>query len=216
MNPMIIAGKCDKLKDKLMEFKEKAIDGFKYLDGIVDNVGNKIPINKTAINAAIFSFIDSIKEKSGKIKENIESVKEKLEGTPMVDLFKRLEDKFEEYKEAFKPRWEAFIRVLQDLENQKEGSLEALNEMIRNAKEDFEQVLEAVKGRAKEIAGRLMELHLKMKLKAEMQMKIKSNISNYVCRQFIDNFKMTARCRLNYYQTLKSFKQYLPVELQKK
>ena len=216
MNPMIIAGKCDKLKDKLMEFKEKAIDGFKYLDGIVDNVGNKIPINKTAINAAIFSFIDSIKEKSGKIKENIESVKEKLEGTPMVDLFKRLEDKFEEYKEAFKPRWEAFIRVLQDLENQKEGSLEALNEMIRNAKEDFEQVLEAVKGRAKEIAGRLMELHLKIKLKAEMQMKIKSNISNYVCRQFIDNFKMTARCRLNYYQTLKSFKQYLPVELQKK
>ena len=216
MNPMIIAGKCDKLKDKLMEFKEKAIDGFKYLDLIVDNVGNKIPINKTAINAAIFSFINSIKEKSGKIKENIESVKEKLEGTPMVDLFKRLEDKFEEYKEAFKPRWEAFIRVLQDLENQKEGSLEALNEMIRNAKEDFEQVLEAVKGRAKEIAGRLMELHLKMKLKAEMQMKIKSNISNYVCRQFIDNFKMTARCRLNYYQTLKSFKQYLPVELQKK
>ena len=213
---MIIAGKCDKLKDKLMEFKEKAIDGFKYLDGIVDNVGNKIPINKTAINAAIFSFIDSIKEKSGKIKENIESVKEKLEGTPMVDLFKRLEDKFEEYKEAFKPRWEAFIRVLQDLENQKEGSLEAPNEMIRNAKEDFEQVLEAVKGRAKEIAGRLMELHLKIKLKAEMQMKIKSNISNYVCRQFIDNFKMTARCRLNYYQTLKSFKQYLPVELQKK
>ena len=216
MNPMIIAGKCDKLKDKLMEFKEKAIDGFKYLDGIVDNVGNKIPINKTAINAAIFSFIDSIKEKSGKIKENIESVKEKLEGTPMVDLFKRLEDKFEEYKEAFKPRWEAFIRVLQDLENQKEGSLEALKEMIGNAKEDCEQVLEAVKGRAKEIAGRLMELHLKMKLKAEMQMKIKSNISNYVCRQFIDNFKMTARCRLNYYQTLKSFKQYLPVELQKK
>ena len=216
MNPMIIAGKCDKLKDKLMEFKEKAIDGFKYLDGIVDNVGNKIPINKTAINAAIFSFIDSIKEKSGKIKENIESVKEKLEGTPMVDLFKRLEDKFEEYKEAFKPRWEAFIRVLQDLENQKEGSLEAPNEMIRNAKEDFEQVLEAVKGRAKEIAERLMELHLKIKLKAEMQMKIKSNISNYVCRQFIDNFKMTARCRLNYYQTLKSFKQYLPVELQKK
>ena len=216
MNPMIIAGKCDKLKDKLMEFKEKAIDGFKYLDGIVDNVGNKIPINKTAINAAIFSFIDSIKEKSGKIKENIESVKEKLEGTPMVDLFKRLEDKFEEYKEAFKPRWEAFIRVLQDLENQKEGSLEALKEMIGNAKEDCEQVLEAVKGRAKEIAGRLMELHLKMKVKAEMQMKIKSNISNYVCRQFIDNFKMTARCRLNYYQTLKSFKQYLPVELQKK
>ena len=184
MNPMIIAGKCDKLKDKLMEFKEKAIDGFKYLDGIVDNVGNKIPINKTAINAAIFSFIDSIKEKSGKIKENIESVQEKLEGTPMVDLFKRLEDKFEEYKEAFKPRWEAFIRVLQDLENQKEGSLEALNEMIRNAKEDFEQVLEAVKGRAKEIAGRLMELQLKMKLKKEMQMKIISNISNYVCRQF--------------------------------
>ena len=213
---MIIAGKCDKLKDKLMEFKEKAIDGFKYLDGIVDNVGNKIPINKTAINAAIFSFIDSIKEKSGKIKENIESVKEKLEGTPMVDLFKRLEDKFEEYKEAFKPRWEAFISVLQDLENQKEGSLEALKEMIGNAKEDCEQVLEAVKGRAKEIAGRLMELHLKIKLKAEMQMKIKSNISNYVCRQFIDNFKMTARCRLNYYQTLKSFKQYLPVELQKK
>ena len=213
---MIIAGKCDKLKDKLMEFKEKAIDGFKYLDGIVDNVENKIPINKTAINTSICSFIDSIKEKSENIKENIESVKENLEGTPMVDLFKRLEDKFEEYKEAFKPRWEAFIRVLQDLENQKEGFLEALNEMIRNAKEDFEQVLEAVKGRAKEIAGRLMELHLKMTLKAEMQMKIKSNISNYVCRQFIDNFKMTARCRLNYYQTLKSFKQYLPVELQKK
>ena len=213
---MIIAGKCDKLKDKLMEFKEKAIDGFKYLDGIVDDVENKIPINKTAINTSICSFIDSIKEKSENIKENIESVKENLEGTPMVDLFKRLEDKFEEYKEAFKPHWEAFISVLQDLENQKEGSLEALKEMIGNAKEDCEQVLEAVKGRAKEIAGRLMELHLKMKLKAEMQMKIKSNISNYVCRQFIDNFKMTARCRLNYYQTLKSFKQYLPVELQKK
>ena len=78
----------------------------------------------------------------------------------------------------------SFISVLQDLENQKEGSLEVLKGMIGNAKEDCEQVLEAVKGRAKEIAGRLMELQLKMKLKKEMQMKIISNISNYVCRQF--------------------------------
>ena len=145
MNPMVIAEKCEKLKNKLMEFKENAIDGFKYLDGIVDDVENKIPINKTAINASICSFIDSIKEKSEKIKENIESVKENLEGTPMADLLKKLEDKFEEYKEAFKPRWQAFIIVLQDLENQKEGSLEALKEMIGNAKEDCEQFLKQLK-----------------------------------------------------------------------
>ena len=201
---MIIAEKCEKLKDKLMEFKEKAIDGFKYLDGIVDQVENKMPINKTAINASICTFINSIKEKSEKIKENIESVKENLEGTPMEYLFKKLEDKFEEYKEAFKPRWQAFISVLQDLQNQKEGSLEALKEKIENAKEDCEQVLDAVKDRAKEIAGRLMELHLKMKLKAEMQMKIKSNISNYFCRQFhVTILRWNPRCRFKYYQPVK-------------
>lgn len=201
---MIIAEKCEKLKDKLMEFKEKAIDGFKYLDGIVDQVENKIPINKTAINVSICTFINNIKEKSEKIKENIESVKENLEGTPMEYLFKKLEDKFEEYKEAFKPRWQAFISVLQDLQNQKEGSLEALKEKIENAKEDCEQVLEAVKDRAKEIAGRLMELHLKMKLKAEMQMKIKSNISNYFCRHFhVTILIWNPRCRFKYYQPVK-------------
>ena len=102
-----------------MEFKEKAIDGFKYLDGIVDKVENKIPINKTATNARICTFVNNIKEKSEKIKENIESVKENLEGTPMEFLFKKLENKFEEYNDAFKPRWQAFISVLQDLENQK-------------------------------------------------------------------------------------------------
>ena len=188
-----------------MDFKEKAIDGFKYLDGIVDKVEHKIPINKTATNARICTFVNNIKEKSEKIKENIESVKENLEGTPMEFLFKKLENKFEEYNDAFKPRWQAFISVLQDLENQKKGPLEALKEMIENAKEDCEQVLEAVKGQAKEIAGRLMELHLKMKLKAEMQMKIKSNISKYFCRQFyVTVLRWNPRCRFKYYQPVKT------------
>ena len=101
--------KCMGLKNKLIEFKEKAIDGFRYLDGIVYDVENNNTVDIEGLNTSINSFIRNINERFGKIKEKIDLVKGNLEGTPVADLFQNLEDKFEEYKVAFKPRWEGFI-----------------------------------------------------------------------------------------------------------
>ena len=148
------------LKDKLMGFKDKVIDGFEFLDGIVEDVENAKPINRIALNASICEYMSDVKEKSEKIKENIEIVKANLEGTPLADLFQKLEDKFEEYKKAFKPRWGAFIGALNDLEIGKEGALEAFQENIKNGKEECKEVLETVKVQAKEIVMKLMEFKM--------------------------------------------------------
>lgn len=155
--------KSMELKDKLMGFKDKVVHGFEFLDGIVEDVENAKPINKAALNASICEYMSNVKEKSEKIKENIEIVKGNLEGTPLAALFQKLEDKFEEYKAAFKPRWGAFLRALKDLEIGKEGALEAFQENIKKGKEECKDVLETVKAQAKEIVVKLMEFKMEGK-----------------------------------------------------
>ena len=155
--------KSMELKDKLMGFKDKVVDGFEFLDGIVEDVENAKPINKAALNASICEYMSNVKEKSEKTKENIEIVKGNLEGTPLAALFQKLEDKFEEYKAAFKQRWGAFLRALKDLEIGKEGALEAFQENIKKGKEECKDVLETVKAQAKEIVVKLMEFKMEGK-----------------------------------------------------
>ena len=155
--------KCMELKDKLMGFKDKVVDGFEFLDGIVQDVEKAKPINKIALNITICGYMSNVKEKSEKIKENIEVVKANLEGTPLADLFQKLDDKFEEYKKAFKPRWGAFVGALKDLESGKEGALEAFQENIKKGKEECKEVLETVKSQAREIVIKLMEFRMEGK-----------------------------------------------------
>ena len=150
------------LKDKLMEFKEKAIDGFGYLDGFVYNVENSNSVDKERLKASINSFMLNIKERSEKIEVKIDLIKGKLEGTPVADLFHKLADKFKEYKEAFKPRWETFIRALKDLENRNEGVLDALKEKIGKGKEKCKEVMENVKKLAMEIGAKLIKMRMEM------------------------------------------------------
>ena len=184
--------KCMELKNKLIEFKEKAIDGFRYLDGIVYDVENNNTVDIEGLNTSINSFIWNINERFGKIKEKIDLVKGNLEGTLVADLFQNLEDKFEEYKVAFKPRWEGFIEALKDLKNGKEGALDALKDKIEKGKEECRGVLEKVKTQAMEIGGKLVKIQMEMLAK----MKSKYFIIFNSMRFFSENisFAFTAKC----------------------
>ena len=154
--------KCMELEDKLIEFKEKAIDGFRYLDEIVYDVENNKAVNIEVLNASINSFMLNINERFGKIKEKIDLVKGNLEGKPVADLFQKLEDKFEEYKVAFKPRWEGFIGALKDLKSGKDGALDAFKGKIGKGKEESKEVLEKVKTQAMEIVAKLLKMQMEM------------------------------------------------------
>ena len=154
--------KCMELKDKLIKFKEEAIHGFRYLNEIVYDEENHNTVGMEGLKASINSFIWNIKERSEKIKVKINLIKGNLEGTPVAGLFQKLADKFEEYKEAFKPRWEGFIGAIKDLENGKEDALDALKKKIRKDKEKCKEVLEKVKTQVMEIRAKLAKIQMKM------------------------------------------------------
>ena len=153
---------CMDLKNKLMEFKEKAIDGFGYLDKLVHDVENNSLVDIERLKANINSFMLNIKERSEKIEEKIDLIKGKLEGTPVADLFQKLADEFKEYKEAFKPRLKSFIGALEDLENGKEGAVDALKDKIGKGKKECKEVLETVKTQAMEIGAQLIKIQIEM------------------------------------------------------
>lgn len=154
--------KCMELKDKLIKFKEEAIHGFRYLDGIVYDEENHNTMGIEGLKGSINSFMWNIKERSEKIKVKINLIKGNLEGTPVAGLFQKLADKFEECKEAFKPRWEGFIGAIKDLENGKEDALDALKKKIRKGKEECKEVLEKVKTQAIEIEAKLVKIQMEM------------------------------------------------------
>ena len=124
------------LKDKLIKFKEEAIHGFRYLNEIVYDEENHNTMGMEGLKASINSFTWNIKERSEKIKVKINLIKGNLEGTPVAGLFQKLADKFEEYKEAFKPRWEGFIGAIKDLENGKGMHWTLLKRKLGKAKKN--------------------------------------------------------------------------------
>ena len=149
--PMALMEKFTELKDKLMEFKDKIVDAFKYLDGLAEDVEKGKPLDPVKCNATIAGFLFDVKGKFKVIAEKFEFIKEKLKGKPLAMLFAKFELKAQVYLEGFQNRWMTFIGVEQALLLNQQGILELFRNTIKQGKDDSATLYETIKSWAEEI-----------------------------------------------------------------
>ena len=144
-----------------MEFKDKIVDAFKYLDELVEDTEKGKPIDPVKYNATIAEFLFDVKGKFKVIAEKFEFIKERLKGKPLAMLLAKFELKAQVYLEGFQNRWMTFIGIEQALLLNQEGILELFRNTIKQGKDDSTTLYETIRSWAEEITGgKLFSLNL--------------------------------------------------------
>ena len=105
MGPMSIKEKCGKLKEKLIEFKEKAANGVQFLENIVEDLKNGSLIEADKLVAISKIYKEDADKRYKKIKWLVGYIKDLAKNKFIKDLFGIIGGKLEEFFTATETQW---------------------------------------------------------------------------------------------------------------
>ena len=158
MDPMSVKEKCGKLKEKLAEFKEKAINGVKFLENIVEDVknGSLIEVDKLVAISKIYS--EDAAERYKKIKWLVGYIKDLAKNKFIKDLLGIIGGKLEDFFTTTETQWATFKEDLRALVQKEQGALGAFLARISGEKENIKKLFDLVGEKLEAIKGNLLEM----------------------------------------------------------
>ena len=155
---MSIKEKCGKLKEKLTEFKEKAINGVKFLENIVEDVKNGSLIEVDKLVAISKTYNKDGDERCKKIKWLVGYIKDLVKNKFIKDLFGIIGGKLEDFFKTTESQWATFKEDLRALVQKEQGALGAFLARISREKENIKKIFDLVGEKLEAIKGKLLEM----------------------------------------------------------
>ena len=158
MGPMSIKEKCGKLKEKLIEFKEKAADGVQFLENIVEDLKNGSLIEADKLVAISKIYKEDADKRYKKIKWLVGYIKDLAKNKFIKDLFGIIGGKLEEFFTATETQWATFKEDLMALIQKKQGAMGIFLARISGEKENIKNFFDLIGEKFEAIKGKLMEM----------------------------------------------------------